>query len=495
MWMRRAVLVLTASIGLILIAACAAAAPAPAPSVPAINADGSQITETQQDLANAVTDKLVELGFVNLDSVKVTLEGPWAILKVEVAQIAEDGSVEGLPVGSLLVVDTAQTPDVEKLTSADVLTLTADGALAVSLTGLTDEVVAQVRASLENSAGWKLTYDQGRAEVKTSDGRLVASADESTGRNWQPGEVLVQAVSRDGDGWQWDPETNSWVGGAGTGGPIDATVKPESATATTAPATEESTPKPTATPAPPETATPQPAPTEEPTVAPTVVEQVDIDSPEHAQAMENVRRWLSGEMQVPDEWRLRKFAGGPLEPYSGRLTSVERNRSVEPTEGYSGIVLGCYQRPNEDVVIYIGFEDPNSQKRFIAPLRIGKDSTSIGVAWVDSLNNTSAGDNSDVYISLLPGDVGKKLRDMIGHQVNFSLIVSIEPFDQKIIDRTPKPYMDEIRKQLPESTVFDSAMYRMANESSYEDLTPEEKELFDLETGREVLPMTVQFNF
>lgn len=302
------------------------------------NADGSPVEQDQHTLVNAITHKLEQLGIINPESVRATIyysnSGSEVVFEVLVAEKAKDGSIKGLPVGSLLVVNTSENPDIDALTSADVLTLTVDGALAISLHGLPDDVVARVIAGLGDLDGWRPTYRGGRAEVKTGDGKLVAFADESTGQTWRPGEVLVDAVGQVGGGWQFDPETETWAGGLGTGGP-EATVDAPEATDTPAPATATEKP-PTATPVAP-TATSQPEPTQVPATEKDIFKLVAEKTSElSAERIEQLKGSWFGVDQDPNFGQCLKT----------RLVGLIIDKNVtykfETADGHSIEALGLY---------------------------------------------------------------------------------------------------------------------------------------------------------
>lgn len=486
-WMRSVASILAAAIGLMLLAACASSAPASAPAA-TTHPDSAQAAPEQQDYASAASDRLIELGVISPGSIEKAVDGDELIVEVPV------GSPNGLATGSLLVIDMSAHPNPDQLQPEDILTLSVAGALADSLVGLPDDLSDQVSAQIApDESALVVSRSKGRAEVRGPDGQLISDADESTGQNWRPGEALQEAVAElaGGEKWLWDAGTNSWQPGESAVG--GATAEPATAQPPTANPTEKlPTATPTeksATPTPvPATPTSPPAPpTEVPTQEPTPAEQ--SESPEHIEAMENARKWVSGELQVPDELRFRDFVG-ELEEY-GRLQKVEVDRSVEPIELYTGVVLGVEKLPNGDVIVYLGFEDSQS-KRFIAPLRVGNNSTAMDIPVVNSAHNSSAGDDADTHGFFPPEEVGQILAGRIGQQVIVSTVMSSALVTDEMLQGVPPFYWQELQYQFPSALNFDRAMFGMANGLPFDNLPTEQKTFFDLEIDGETLPMTTQ---
>ncbi len=319
----------------------------------------------------------------------------------------------------------------------------------------------------------RLGFDIEKVTLNRSSGHI-----EAFGQNGK----LQGSVSLGEDNPQWKPIDQA-----------PDTVEP--ATATTAPATEAPTVEsPTATSVAP-TATSQPVPTEVPTAVPTEA-ATEVESPEHVQAMKNVSDWMSGNMQVPDDKRFRTYLG-ELQPY-GRLGGDQetgQSSDIAMGESYFGVVLGSEQLPNGDVIAFFGFED-SLGNRFVAPMRVGNDTTAGDIiALVDSYANSSAGDNRDTHVFAPPTKVGLKLQELIGSQVMIGTITSVSAQPDQLPNVNPI-YIEEIKEQCSVASAFDSVLRRLATGASFSSLSTDEISLFGT-TNSKITPelMLTQINF
>lgn len=465
-WMRPVASILAAAIGLMLFAACASSAPASAPTA-TTNPDGAQTAREQQDYASAAIDRLIELGVISPGSIEKAIDGDELIVEVPV------GSPDGLAAGSFLVIDMSDHSNPDQLQIEDILTLTVTGALTDSLNGLPDTLASQVRAMVApDESQLTVSRSGGRAEVRNPDDDLISFADDNSSQDWQPGEVLLQALARvsGGEGWVWNPDLNAWQSGenpAPTDTFVPATATAEPATAT--PTEEPATPTPVSA-----TSTPQPtdAPTQDPTAVPTEAPITDeAQSPELEQVMKNIEDWMSGEMQV-DPSRRFTLLGEP-HPFR-RLGNNQRDYTKETGSLMHGVFLGAGRCYGTESFLVMGLEQ--GQERFYVVFRGPTTNYDAKLSLVTSQARTIEGENGNPRTTVDRDELIDNVKDLVGQPVVTGFSVGFGDKDLTAVDSrviTHRSYSIESARRL------DEMLIELVNGKNLGDLTPEQMTLIN----------------